>query len=79
MKLVITSHNPNVKAGDIHEGLQMGPWKYGPLPKQFHKIIGPATKEEWIECNVAWGGPRDHLEMIADVNGPWYYYEIETD
>lgn len=76
---VICSKNPNLKIGKIYRGLDSGPWKYGPLPNQCFMVISKSTAEAWIECNVAWGGPRDHFEMLVDINGPWFYYEIQTD
>lgn len=77
-KLYITSKNPDLKPGEVHTGMT-GPWKYGFLPSQTYRIVGPAKEEDWVNCHVEWGGPRDHFESITKINGPWYYYEIETD
>lgn len=77
-KLVIVTKNSDLEIGKFYRGLEKGPWNE-PEPEQGFKVIGRCTAEEWIDCCVAFGGPRDHYEMIVDMNGPWHYYEIQTD
>ena len=77
-KTVITSKNPDLVIGKVYSGME-GPWGYGLLSHQAFRVVERSTDEAWIDCNVAWGGHRDYLEMIASVDGPWYYYEIQTD
>ena len=76
---VITSKNPNLKIGEIYRGLAEGPFKYGSLPSQCFRVVGKATEQDWIDCNVSYGAPRDHTEMLVRVDEPWYYYWIQTD
>ncbi|HVS79417.1 MAG TPA: hypothetical protein VHF05_00385 [Candidatus Paceibacterota bacterium] len=79
-KTVIISSIPDLEIGKIYLGLTKGPW-YQPLPGQCYKVVAHSTEQEWIECLVAFHGEdfRDHFEMLAAVEGPWFYYEIQTD
>ena len=79
-KLVITSKNPNLKVGKIYRGLDKGPW-HRSEPNQCFFIVAKSTEQAWIDCLVSFHGEKERsfLEMLAVVNGPWYYYEIETD
>lgn len=78
-KLIVCSKDPNLEIGKIYKGLARGPIGYGALPDQYHRVIAKATEQDWIDCNVAWGSDREWTEILAQINGPWYYYEIQTD
>lgn len=69
-----------MEIGKVYRGLLSGPW-CEPEPNQCHKVVARSSKQEWVDCCVAFSGGRlrDHFEMLTEINGPWYYYEIQTD
>ncbi len=80
-KMVLCSKVPDKKIGGVYRGIEESPWSMGciPLPKQCYRIVAVATEQDWIESSVSFGAPRDHCEALVKINGPWYYYEIQTD
>ena len=79
LKLVIVSKKPDLEIGKVYRGLAIGPW--GPEPNQYYKVIASSNEQGWIDCLIAFRGEkeREWLEMLVCINGPWYYYEIQTD
>ena len=80
IKLVIVSKNPALEIGKIYRGLEKGPW-HEPEPNQCFRVIARSTAEAWVECLVSFHGEKERswLEMLVNINGPWFYYEIQTD
>ncbi len=78
-KLVIVTKR-KLEINVVYRGLQRGPW-HEPEPSQCYKVIVPSTEQGWIDCLVAFHGEqeREWLEILAAINGPWNYYEIQTD
>ena len=78
-KTVICSHVPDHEIGKVYKGIDAGPHAE-PRPEQYFKVIGHATEQDWIDCCSDYSPHlRDHFEMLVKINGPWYYYKIETD
>ena len=79
-KMVMVSKNPDLKIGKIYRGLARGPW-YEPEPNQRFLVVAKSDEQGWIDCCVSYSGEgeRSWLQMLACINGPWYYYEILTD
>lgn len=79
VKLVIVSKR-KLEMGKIYRGLERGPW-HEPEPNQCFRVVAPSTEQGWINCLVAFHGEKERkwLEMLAAINGPWLYYEIQTD
>jgi len=79
-KIVIVSKNPDLEINEVYRGLATGPW-HEPQPNLCYKVVARSTEQGWIDCLVAFKGEREreHLQMVASINGPWYYYEIQTD
>ena len=77
-KLIMCSKNSDLKTGKVYHGLETGPHRE-PRPEQSYVVLRKATKEEYLDCMVSFGSERVWEEMICEINGPWYYYEIQTD
>ena len=79
LKLVIVTKK-ELEIGKVYKGLQRGPW-YRPEPNQCFRVIARDTEQGWINCLVSFHDEKERgwLEMIASIDGPWRYYEIQTD
>ena len=79
-KLVVVSKKSDLEIGKVYRGLDRGPW-HRSEPDQYYKVIARSNEQGWIDCLVDFHGEkeREWLEMLVCVNGPWYYYEIQTD
>ena len=80
IKMVIVSKNPALVIGKMYLGLASGPWNE-PEPKQCFLVVARSDEQGWIDCLVSYKGEKERswLEMLTYINGPWYYYEIQTD
>lgn len=80
LKPVIVSKKSDLKLGKIYRGLVTGPW-CEPEPFQCFRVVARSTSRGWVNYLVSVNGEKDRewLEMLTFINGPWYYYEIQTD
>lgn len=69
-----------LEVNKVYQGLDTGPWNE-PRPEQYFRVIAPADAQDWIDGLVAiqGEGEREWLDMLIHINGPWNYYEIQTD
>lgn len=68
------------EVGKFYRGIEYGPW-CEPEPEQCFKVVAVASEQDWIDCIVSFRGEeeRSWAEILAKINGPWLYYEIQTD